>query len=75
MLVDLCRIRRSSYRQHAFELCGKTAIARAKVVTRAFDPEILTDPDVPLSKLKAMLNTAIEEEDYDLAAQLRDTLQ
>lgn len=39
------------------------------------DPEILTTRDVPLSRLQALLEQAIEEEDYDAAAQLRDELQ
>lgn len=31
--------------------------------------------EVPLSHLQAQLEAAVEDEDYELAAQLRDTLQ
>lgn len=31
--------------------------------------------EVPLSRLQAQLEAAVEDEDYELAAQLRDTLQ
>ena len=48
---------------------------RAVAARLAFDPELLTDPDVPLSKLQELLDAAIEDEDYAVAAQLRDTLQ
>jgi hypothetical protein len=44
-------------------------------IVRAIDPEVFTDPDVPLSKLQQLLDAAIDDEDYATAAQLRDTLQ
>ena len=36
---------------------------------------LLYGTDVPLSELQARLEAAVEEEDYELAAQLRDVLQ
>lgn len=45
------------------------------MVARAVDPDLLTDPDVPLSRLEQLLEDAIDQEDYSAAAQLRDALQ
>eukprot|EP00887_Chlorella_sp_A99_P002915 scaffold6.g2915.t1 len=41
----------------------------------SLDPELLTSRDVPLSRLQALLDEAIEGEAYEAAAQLRDTIQ
>lgn len=49
--------------------------SRGSLVARAVDPDLLTDPDVPLSRLQQLLDEAIDQEDYAAAAQLRDTLQ
>lgn len=45
------------------------------VVTHAVDPDLLTDPEVPVSKLQQLLEDAIDREDYSAAAQLRDAVQ
>ena len=35
----------------------------------------LYDPDVPLKKLQQMLEQAVDDEEYEAAAQLRDVIQ
>ena len=42
---------------------------------RAVDPDVLTDPDVPLSRLQQLLDDAIDREEYTDAARIRDALQ
>jgi hypothetical protein len=41
----------------------------------AIDPELLTNSDVPLTRLQSHLEEAITNEDYEGAAQLRDEIQ
>ena len=39
------------------------------------DPEALTDRNIPISDLQKQLQTAIDSEDYAVAAQLRDEIE
>lgn len=49
---------------------------RAKIASRTLARAALwEDESLTLADLKAKLDEAVEQEDYDLAARIRDTLQ
>jgi hypothetical protein len=54
---------------------GNSSLRRTHLCHGTIDPEALTDRNTPISELQKLLQTAIDSEDYAVAAQLRDEIE
>jgi protein-arginine kinase activator protein McsA len=63
-----------SYRSTSHHL-DNSSLRRSHLCHGTIDPEALTDRNTPISELQKLLQTAIDSEDYAVAAQLRDEIE